>query len=69
MHGVRHEQPNAGENQTDNTKAAGDPRQQHNAGDHARGRKHDTDLKRGRSDFVVVIARERGVALMLILLG
>ena len=66
MHRVRREQPNRHEADAEHAEAAGKEAQRHDAGDDRRRSQHDADLERRRRHLVVVVARQRRVAQMLL---
>ncbi len=69
MHRMRREEADAGEDEPGQSEQAGAIGERDHAGDHRRGRQHDADLKEGGCNLIVVVARHRGVALVLGFLG
>src|SRR5580658_2064606 len=65
MNRVRRQQPDRHEGNADDAETARDPSERDHAGDDCRGGEHDTDLERRRREFVIVIARQRGLAVLL----
>ena len=61
--------PSARSAQSDDAECAGEPGEQHHAGDHRRRSEHDADLERRRRQFVVMVFRRRQIALCLRVLG
>src|ERR1700683_838234 len=66
---VRREQAEGQNGDAGRAEHAGEPNKSKNAGDHRRRAQHDADLKSRGSNFVVMILRQRDVALLLLLFG
>src|SRR5262249_12508930 len=66
---VRGEETDDGEEEAEPAESQRQPGERQNAGYHRRRREHDADLEGSRGDLVVVIFRQRRVALLLHFLG
>ena len=69
MYRVRREQADRSKRYTRQRQQARYPGQCNHAGDNGRRRQHDTNLKCGRGDLIVMVSRHRKVALFLGVLG